>query len=73
MVAGKEQAILPFRQQNDLTRPMRNAAGQQGIADYISLWAGQGVARARQMPATELVKTLIGESTRANVSLALPD
>jgi nitronate monooxygenase len=73
MVAGKEHAILPFRQQNDLTRPMRNAAGQQGIADYISLWAGQGVARARQMPATELVKTLIGESTRANVSLALPD
>ena len=43
MVAGKEDSILPFRQQNDLTRPMRNAAGQQGIADFISLWAGQGV------------------------------
>jgi nitronate monooxygenase len=53
--------ILPFRQQNDLTRPMRNEAGKQGIADYISLWAGRGVARARQMPAAELVKTLVVE------------
>ena len=48
--------ILPFRQQNDLTRPMRNEAGKQGAADYISLWAGRGVARARQMPAAELVR-----------------
>ena len=63
MVAGKERAILPFRQQNDLTRPMRNAAGQQGIADFISLWAGQGVARSRQMPAPDLLWTLLEESS----------
>lgn len=62
MMAGKEHAILPFRQQNDLTRPMRNAAGRQGIADFISLWAGQGVARSRVMPAAALVKTLVEES-----------
>jgi nitronate monooxygenase len=64
-VAGKEGAILPFRQQNDLTRPMRNAAGQQGIADFISLWAGQGVARSRAMAASDLVRTLIEESEAA--------
>lgn len=62
MVAGKEHAILPFRQQNDLTRPMRNAAGQQGIADFISLWAGRGVARSRAMPAANLVETLVEEA-----------
>jgi nitronate monooxygenase len=39
--------ILPFRQQNDLTRPMRNEAGKQGVADYVSLWAGRGGARRR--------------------------
>jgi nitronate monooxygenase len=61
MVAGKEQAILPFRQQNDLTRPMRNAAGQRGVADLISLWAGQGVARSRAMPAADLVAVLLEE------------
>jgi nitronate monooxygenase len=62
MVAGKEDAILPFRQQNDLTRPMRNAAGQQGVADFISLWAGQGVARCRALPAADLVAALLEES-----------
>lgn len=62
MTAGKEHLILPFRQQNDLTRPMRNAAGRQGMADFISLWAGQGVARSRAMPAAELVATLVEES-----------
>jgi nitronate monooxygenase len=41
---------------------MRNAAGQQGIADFISLWAGQGVARSRAMPAADLVATLMKES-----------
>jgi nitronate monooxygenase len=67
MVAGKEHAILPFRQQNDLTRPMRNAAGQQGIADFISLWAGQGVARSRQIPAADLVRTLMEETSAIEV------
>ena len=62
MVADRERAILPFRQQNDLTRAMRNEAGRQGIADFMSLWAGQGVARSRAMPAAELVKTLVEES-----------
>jgi nitronate monooxygenase len=68
MVAGKEHTILPFRQQNDLTRPMRNAAGQQGIPGFISLWAGQGVARSRAMPAADLVQTLIEESSAAEVA-----
>jgi nitronate monooxygenase len=65
MVAGKEQSILPFRQQNDLTRPMRNAAGQQGIPDFISLWAGQGVARSRALPAADLVAALVSEGIAA--------
>ena len=59
--AAREEWILPFRQQNDLTRPMRTAAGQRGKADYLSLWAGRGVTRARQMPAAELMKTLVAE------------
>jgi nitronate monooxygenase len=67
MVSGKEEFILPFRQQNDLTRPMRNAAGQKGMPDYISLWAGQGVTRSRQMPAATLVETLLAEMSGAEV------
>jgi len=58
---AREQDILPFGQQNDLTRPMRGEAGKKGVADYLSLWAGTSVTRARQMPAAELVKTLVDE------------
>lgn len=57
-VDGK-RLILPYPLQNALTRPMRIAAGKQGIPDYLSLWAGQGVARARAMPAGDLVAWLL--------------
>jgi nitronate monooxygenase len=56
--------ILPFRQQNDLTRPMRNESGKQGLPDYISLWAGRNVARVRAMPAGRLMETLVAEIGR---------
>jgi len=55
----RQDTILPYPLQNALTRPMRTAAAQQGLADYLSLWAGQGVARARAMPAGDLVARLL--------------
>jgi nitronate monooxygenase len=57
-VDGREP-ILPYPLQNALTRPMRTAAAQQGLPDYLSLWAGQGVARACAMPAGDLVARLL--------------
>jgi len=59
---GREDAILPFPLQNALTRPMRTAAAQQGKAGFLSLWAGQGVARCRALKAAELVAKLVDES-----------
>lgn len=53
--------ILPYPYQNALTRPMRTEAGKQGRADYLSLWAGKGVARARAMPAADLMHLLVAE------------
>ncbi len=53
--------ILPYPLQNALTRAMRTEAGRKGVADYLSLWAGKGVARARAMPAGDLVRTLVAE------------
>jgi nitronate monooxygenase len=58
---GRPGAILPFPLQNALTRGMRQAAAKQGRAEYLSLWAGQGVARLRALPAAELVRTLVEE------------
>jgi nitronate monooxygenase len=58
---GKQDYILPFPVQNSLTRPMRAAAAKKGDPGYLSLWAGQGVARARVLPAAELVRQLAAE------------
>jgi nitronate monooxygenase len=61
-LSGKEHTILPYPLQNALTRPMRKAAATRGNAGFLSLWAGQGVARSREMPAGDLVATLIEEA-----------
>jgi nitronate monooxygenase len=61
MLQGTEEAILPYPLQNMLTRTMRTAAAARGEAGYLSLWAGQGVARSRALPAADLVHTLVAE------------
>jgi len=58
---GKEDFILGYPLQNALTRAMRTAAAQRGLPDYLSLWAGQGVARTRALPAGDLVSRLVQE------------
>lgn len=58
---GREAEILPYPLQNALTRPMRTAAARLGNAGYLSLWAGQGVARARELPASTLFRQLVAE------------
>lgn len=65
MLEGRENAILPYPLQNLLTRPMRTAAAKLGNAGFLSLWAGQGVARCRTMPAADLVMRLIDECAKA--------
>jgi nitronate monooxygenase len=50
-----EAAILPFPLQNALTRPLRTEAARQGRAEFLSLWAGQGLRMARTGKAADLV------------------
>jgi nitronate monooxygenase len=57
----KQGTILPYPLQNALTRPMRAAAAKRGDAGFLSLWAGTGVARARALPAADLVRRLLEE------------
>ena len=40
----------------------------KGVPDFISLWAGQGVARSRAMPAAALVTTLVDENSIVEVA-----
>lgn len=58
---AQPDAILPFPWQNSLTRPLRSAAAQADNADYLSLWAGQGLEQARQLGASQLMAALIEE------------
>jgi nitronate monooxygenase len=62
--------VLPFPLQNALTRPLRDAAGRQGRAEFLSLWAGQAVGLARSMRAADLVARLAAETDAVLASLA---
>jgi nitronate monooxygenase len=64
-LANREDIILPYPLQNILTRAMRSAAASRGNSDFLSLWAGTGVARARSLPAAALVKQLVDELNAA--------
>lgn len=56
------QKLFPaYPVQNALTTPIRAAAAKQGKAEWLSLWAGAGVGRARAMRAAELMATLVAE------------
>ncbi|KAA0597123.1 nitronate monooxygenase [Azospirillum lipoferum] len=52
-------AVLPFPLQNALTRPLRTAAGKAERAEFLSLWAGQGLRLAQRRPAGDLVAELL--------------
>ena len=62
---GAPDVILPFPLQNALTRPLRAVAAKQGRAEYLSLWAGQGVRMARRQGAAALVARLAQETEAA--------
>jgi nitronate monooxygenase len=59
LLAGRDEILMPFPLQNALTRPMRNAAAALDQPAYLSLYAGTGVARASDLTAVELVRSLI--------------
>jgi nitronate monooxygenase len=61
MESDEHDVILSFPLQNALTRPLRTAAARQGRAEFLSLWAGQGVRLARRQSARELIARLAKE------------
>ncbi|NIK71811.1 nitronate monooxygenase family protein [Paenibacillus sp. BK720] len=57
------KAPLPFPTQNTATRDIRNAAGKQQKADYLSLWAGQGTRMLTAgQTARQIVEEIIGQA-----------
>jgi nitronate monooxygenase len=62
---SRQEGILPFPLQNRLTRPLRTECSKRNRAEYLSLWAGQGVRMARRSTAGELVERLRRETDRS--------
>ncbi len=54
-------ANLGYPFQNALTRSLRSESARQNRADFLSLWAGQGVRMARRESADALVSRLVRE------------
>lgn len=46
---------------SDATKALQTAALARGNHDFAAQWAGQGAALARELPAAELLRTLVEE------------
>lgn len=57
-----EAQVPPYPIQNALTGEIRQAAAKAGRIEYMSLWAGQAASLCRNLPAAELVETLMQET-----------
>jgi nitronate monooxygenase len=55
---------LAFPEQLSMTRKVRKAASVARNAEYLSMWAGQGVTLLRTMPAAELVLWLVDNAQK---------
>ncbi|HTU77026.1 MAG TPA: nitronate monooxygenase [Trebonia sp.] len=69
--AHSESAPAAYPEVHHLTAPMRKAARQAGLADYVNLWAGQAYPLTAAVPAADLVRDLwvqaraaLGQATR---------
>jgi nitronate monooxygenase len=53
---------LAFPEQHSMTRNLRKIASVIENAEFLPMWAGQGVMLTRAIPAAELVGTLVAEA-----------
>jgi nitronate monooxygenase len=56
---------LPFPAQNSITGKLRQASAKAGKPDCVAMWAGQGAALSRALPAAELIERLEAETVDA--------
>ncbi|MEK5483349.1 MULTISPECIES: NAD(P)H-dependent flavin oxidoreductase [unclassified Viridibacillus] len=55
------QPIAPYPVQNDLTKELRKVAGQEGKAEYLSMWAGENMYLAKPGKVADIVHHFISE------------
>lgn len=65
MMEAVESQVPAYPVQNALTGSIRAEAAKRGDSEMMSMWAGTEFARARAMPAGQLVRTLVDEMRAA--------
>jgi nitronate monooxygenase len=60
---------LPYPAQMSLTMPLRLAGDDRG--EHYPMWAGQGAALARELPAAEIVERTVAEARRVRRDLCV--
>jgi nitronate monooxygenase len=72
--AHSASAPAAYPEVHHLTSPMRKAARQAGLADYVNLWAGQAYPLTAPVPAADLVRDLWQQAQAAlgRVASAFP-
>ncbi len=63
-VEALDESLLPYPAQYSISRELRKAAAERSDADFIAMWAGQGVGLIRQRSAADLVNDLVVESQK---------
>ena len=63
LMATVADQVPAYPVQNALTAAIRAAAGKSNNTELMSMWCGQGIARARPMGATELMRNLVSHLT----------
>lgn len=58
-------AQLAFPAQNSVTGKLRAASAKAGNPGFLAMWAGQGLAMSRALPAAELIARLEAETVEA--------
>ena len=58
LLAHSQDAPAAYPEVHHLTSPMRKAAREAGLADYVNLWAGQAYPLTGTMPAGDLTRHL---------------
>lgn len=53
-----QDSILPFPIQNALTQKIRSDANKNNNTDFMSMWAGQGMALCKKLSACDLINEL---------------
>ncbi|ASK61976.1 2-nitropropane dioxygenase [Virgibacillus phasianinus] len=71
-VESSDCDLLPFPVQNEITKDVRSAAKEFAVAEFQSLWAGQGVgAIVNEEPVAKILAALVGEDSEETNQLKL--